>query len=72
MDAFFHLTMGIFVFFMQPGFAFLEAGSVRYKQLHRNRIARLITIVKEKYNVALITKAKLNSIAGLKILSILS
>ena len=25
-----HITMGCFVFFMQPGFAFLEAGSVRY------------------------------------------
>ena len=28
-DAFFLVTMGIFVFFMQAGFAFLEAGSVR-------------------------------------------
>ena len=30
-DDLFHITMGCFVFFMQPGFAFLEAGSVRYK-----------------------------------------
>ena len=28
-DAFFLVTMGIFVFFMQAGFAFLEAGAVR-------------------------------------------
>ena len=28
-DDLFHITMGCFVFFMQPGFAFLEAGSVR-------------------------------------------
>ena len=30
-DAFFLVTMGVFVFFMQAGFAFLEAGSVRGK-----------------------------------------
>ena len=29
-DAFFLVVMGCFVFFMQCGFAFLEAGSVRY------------------------------------------
>ena len=28
-DAFFLVTMGVFVFFMQAGFAFLEAGAVR-------------------------------------------
>ena len=30
LDAFFLVVMGCFVFFMQCGFAFLEAGSVRY------------------------------------------
>jgi len=30
-DAFFLVTMGVFVFFMQAGFAFLEAGAVRSK-----------------------------------------
>ena len=29
-DAFFLMVMGIIVFFMQTGFGFLEAGSVRY------------------------------------------
>jgi hypothetical protein len=28
-DAFFLITIGIFIFFMQGGFAFLEAGAVR-------------------------------------------
>ena len=31
-DAFFLVTMGIFVFFMQAGFAFLEAGAVRWER----------------------------------------
>ena len=30
MDAFFLIVMGCIVFFMQCGFALLEAGSVRY------------------------------------------
>lgn len=30
-DAFFLIVIGIIIFFMQGGFAFLEAGAVRYK-----------------------------------------
>ena len=33
LDAFFLVVMGCFVFFMQCGFAFLEAGSVRYRNV---------------------------------------
>ena len=53
-DKFFLIVMAVVIFFMQCGFAFLEAGSVRYYYVNLFRIqfsAKLKTILKKKINI---------------------
>ena len=77
-DAFFLVVMGCFVFFMQCGFAFLEAGSVRYiNVLWSGIFVKIVNIIsgyiilnreilnfRSKNTVNILTKNMVDSLLG--------